>query len=402
MAPGVEHAFALVPPAACARPDRGVEQQRAQGDRQRKPEALLLALDELALDELAFHSRNLVVKDLELKSFRGGGKISSAGAGRDALQRVLIETAEHGFAAGVLFVPHHGAVRSSLGNKLPLGAAQTDGKHADIGLHRGTNPFLEVAGGVLAVGHENDGPVTFLTALEQRYRNFDRVTDRAARFRHGVHVDGPREHHGRVVIDGERAQRHRFARKRHQPHAVALEPADQIADLALGRFEPVGRDVLGQHRERGVQRDHHVDALPLDFDELASKARAGDGADHHREGQQAQDAFGELAAPAKARRQRLFQIGADEAAERAAAAPRRHQQQHRHHRNPGQRPQPYRSCKLDHALPHYGVSRNTVSASPSSRTNNPRAGMINHRKRSVYSTNDSDSTLVFSSWSIWL
>ena len=64
----------------------------------------------------------------------------------------------------------------------------------------------------------------------------------------------------RVLVVGERAGQIRLAGERHQADAVSVELLDEVEDRELGPLETIGRDVLGEHAPRGVEREHDVDA----------------------------------------------------------------------------------------------------------------------------------------------
>ncbi len=50
----------------------------------------------------------------------------------------------------------------------------------------------------------------------------------------------------------------------------------------LARSRRLGLHVLGEHAERRVERDHEIDPLALDLDEMASELRAGERDDDER------------------------------------------------------------------------------------------------------------------------
>ena len=62
-------------------------------------------------------------------------------------------------------------------------------------------------------------------------------------------------------VRGERALHEGVPREGHQADSVPVEALDDAADLDLGAFEAVGRDVLGVHGAGDIECDDHVLSL---------------------------------------------------------------------------------------------------------------------------------------------
>ena len=140
---------------------------------------------------------------------------------------------------------------------------------------------------VLAVRHHHDDAV-FRRRLRER---LDAHRDRPGQIRplrrHRLRIHRAQEHHGRPVVPRQRALHEGVAREGHQPDPVAVEALDDPADLDLGAFEAVGRDVLGVHGAGDVERDDDVLTLaPHRLDagaELRPRQGEGQQGDRHEQ-----------------------------------------------------------------------------------------------------------------------
>lgn len=153
---------------------------------------------------------------------------------------------------------------------------------------------------VLAVGNEDDDAAVALGRLAREGEQ--RLLEGLA---HGrtLHVgqrgvDAPRKGLGHAVVRGNGELHLRLAGEDDEPHAVLLQPVEELVDGILGPLEAVGFEVLGQHRVRDVDHEHHLDALALLLAELRAQLRACGGEDEQRERRAEEDEL-QLHAPGR-------------------------------------------------------------------------------------------------------
>jgi hypothetical protein len=79
-----------------------------------------------------------------------------------------------------------------------------------------------------------------------------------------------------ALVDRERRQNIAAPGKRLHPDSITRREGPQAPDFLLHSLEAAGPLVLGQHRERRVEREHHVDAPRANDGPLVSPSRTRD------------------------------------------------------------------------------------------------------------------------------
>ena len=243
------------------------------------------------------------------------------------------------------------------------------------------------------------------TAAERGQRRFERLGQVGALHRDRFRIERVEEELGRAVVERHRTLHERDAGERHDADAIAGHHLQQIVDLALGALQPRQRPpgVLDQHAVRDVERDHDVDAAPLDLfpgvahlelrqrdqqrrdgdrhqpglDHAAANARAaGQPLDHRRHGEPAQPRRARTEAEQVKDRQRRQQPQRPQRAglpdARVTSGERRGEGQRRHHG----RARAARGETL--ARRSHGNPRSRVPSSVTSTSNSPSAAITNH------------------------
>jgi hypothetical protein len=124
------------------------------------------------------------------------------------------------------------------------------------------------------------------------------------------------------VVGRERAQRRGATGKGDEPDPVAGQLAHHLLDLDLGAGQAVGRRVLGEHRLRDVEDDHHVGRYPRrgHGDRLAAALRPHEREHAGDQGDREQDQAGRDAGAARPRCQPALHDRGQELAEGTAGA----------------------------------------------------------------------------------
>ena len=99
-----------------------------------------------------------------------------------------------------------------------------------------------------------------LCPLEHAGCFVQRARDGRAALLHLQWIDRPQVQPRRAVVGGERRLHEGVAREGHHADAVAAELVEQLLRGHPRGRQPVGHHVGGEHRARGVERDHQVDA----------------------------------------------------------------------------------------------------------------------------------------------
>ena len=159
----------------------------------------------------------------------------------------------------------------------------------------------------------------------------------------------------------------RFSREDDQPHAVLPEPVEKFVDGIFGALEPVGFEILGQHRVRDVDHEHHLHALRLLLAELRPELRACRRQYEQRDRRAEEDEF-ERHAPGRNFGHQLFQyLHAPEALQPPAAVARRQPEEQDQRGYDRQQPEILRICESKHCKLRFTV----FFSAPDSRTGTP-------------------------------
>ena len=114
---------------------------------------------------------------------------------------------------------------------------------------------------ILAVRDDDELPVAFSRLAESVQRDLYRLAQIGSRYRHQVRLHRVEKEGRRRVVERQRALHERLARERHESDAISVQALYQPAHGQLGRGKAAGRNVLGLHRRRQIERHH--DVLPL-------------------------------------------------------------------------------------------------------------------------------------------
>ena len=111
---------------------------------------------------------------------------------------------------------------------------------------------------VLPVGEKHDDLVLPRAFGQASGRQDNGIGQRGALHRHHAGVGQVEEHTQGPVVHGQRALDKSMARKKNQPHPVALQLVQQLGDLVFGPLQPAGLHIAGQHAARHVQGHDHI------------------------------------------------------------------------------------------------------------------------------------------------
>ena len=298
----------------------------------------------------------------------------AAGGSRtgDGAQQVGIEPAQHHLP--VLFDEHwrrRTRVRR-IGDRLPVRVvAQSDRHHPHAALPQLLGGLHGKAVMVAAVGEQQHVLEFPHLAVEHVVTHgAQRVADQRSAAADAGHREVLHGHAEEAVIERQGTLDHRAAGEGHQRHPIPRHHLHGIQNRQLDPFQPVRRQILGQHAARHVDHEHHVAPVPFHGGRLRFPAGPRHGDHHCGESQQGQD--GEQRARARWRRRPLR--GRTEA---PRVAPPRAAGQVERRRQRQQQPQQQERLRMDeaqHAVGrqgrHHGLRRRTVALSTAA-TNMP-------------------------------
>src|SRR5687768_1379316 len=113
----------------------------------------------------------------------------------------------------------------------------------------------------LTIAHDHERTVRAALAEREQARALgDRLGDRAARLTYDARIEIVQEEVEGAAIDGDRGEHVAPAGEREQTHTIARAECTEPPDLLLHTLEAAGSLVGGEHRERGVDRQHEIDA----------------------------------------------------------------------------------------------------------------------------------------------
>lgn len=81
------------------------------------------------------------------------------------------------------------------------------------------------------------------------------------------------------------------AREDDQSHAILLESVEELVDGVFGAFEAVGLEILGEHRVRNIDHEHHLDTPALHLAEFRTQLRPCERQGEQGECREVQDEF---------------------------------------------------------------------------------------------------------------
>ena len=96
---------------------------------------------------------------------------------------------------------------------------------------------------------------------------------------------------GHAVVRGDRQLHYGVAREDDQSHAILLESVEELVDGVFGAFEAVGLEILGEHRVRNIDHEHHLDTPALHLAEFRTQLRPCERQGEQGECREVQDEF---------------------------------------------------------------------------------------------------------------
>ena len=112
-----------------------------------------------------------------------------------------------------------------------------------------------------AVGDEHDDASCGVISLFRKGHGGQRegLTDVGALHRNHRRGYSAGKGFGHAVVRGDRQLHYGVAREDDQSHAILLESVEELVDGVFGAFEAVGLEILGEHRVRNIDHEHHLD-----------------------------------------------------------------------------------------------------------------------------------------------
>ena len=130
---------------------------------------------------------------------------------------------------------------------------------------------------VFTVGEQHQHVVLVRVLAEKCQRAVDGRSQLGAGGRQGAGQNGIEHEFDDRSVGRERHHHHPVAFGLHQGHAVAGQGLDHAAHQRLTDEEAIRRQVGGGHRQRGVEHEDHIDAVPFDLLLAEAPARLGQG-----------------------------------------------------------------------------------------------------------------------------
>ncbi|MCU0983067.1 MAG: hypothetical protein MUF25_28235 [Pirellulaceae bacterium] len=229
-------------------------QQRGQSGQHKPLEPLGVTFAFLRLDLAARQVGQVIFVDLtQIVGPRASWDVRAGSLERDFLQQPLVHPRPD-FLAFVLQVANAARRVADRDAAAFLGIAQADCKDLDLAFSRLFRSFLWKRILVLAVRDQDDDPIAIAGHFQRFDSLADRIADQAAAARSAVCVHAFQGSQEKTLVAGQRHDRGRGTGKGNQPHAVARQLAEQVADVRFGPLQPVRGDVFGQHGSGDIQQ----------------------------------------------------------------------------------------------------------------------------------------------------